>query len=845
MTRSATKHRSCCGITTVATLLLWLLAAALPLGAQPPPVTSAARPAPPLPSPGSPATLRAAIHDLVTTFGPRYPQGAEFLKRLDACVSAQEFAALQREALVANPLVSGQPILFIVRHQYKPDHHNTETLFQTGEINTGKFEGGSAMKVVDLAKGGETKTLIEMADGVVRDPEMDFSGGRVLFSMRKDIHDDYHVYECKSDGSGVRQFTFAGGVSDIDPFYLPDGSIVFSSTREPKYCMCNRHIMANLYRMDADGANIHQIGKSTLFEGHGALMPDGRILYDRWEYVDRNFGSAQGLWTVSPDGTGHAVYWGNNKMSPGAAIEARVIPGTERVVCTFGSCHDRPWGAIAMVDRSLAIDGRAAVVRTWPASAMDRVDHGGFDEFKATYPKYQDPYPLSDKYFLCSRMTGNGEQMGLYLLDVFGNEILLHVEGPGCFDPMPFSARPRPPAIPTRRDFANKEGYFYVADVYQGTHMTGVKRGAVKWLRVIESPEKRFWTGPNWFGQGAEAPAMNWHDFNNKRILGTVPVEADGSAYFAVPADRFVYFQLLDENGMMVQSMRSGTIVQSGEWQGCAGCHDERRAAPASDARAMALRRPPSRLNGWHGAPHYFNYMTDVQPVFNKYCVRCHDAGTKAGAKLLLVGDRDLIFNFSYNELWRKKYIHVVGAGPAEVQSAYSWGSHASKLVAAIRKCREKYQVSDEDLDRVITWVDLNAPYYPTYASAYPANLAGRSPLNDRQLARLEELTGVLFRKDIHCDANRGPQISFDRPELSPCLAKFADRNDPHCREAIAIIQAGKETLAKCRRGDTADFQACEVDQQRDVKYLERARIEARNRAAIREGKKVYDERDP
>ena len=847
MTRPAIKHRPFRWIATVTVLSLWVLAVALPLHAQQaaPPAKSAAKPAPPpLPSPGSPATLRAAINDLVTTFGPRYPRGAEFLKRLDAGMGAQEFAALQREALAANPLVSGQPLLFIVRHQYKPDHHNTETMFQTGEINTAKFEGGSAMKTMDFAKGGEAGTLLESADGVVRDPEMHFSGGKIIFSMRKNVRDDYHVYECNANGGGLRQLTSAAGVSDIDPLYLPDGSIAFSSTREPKYCMCNRHIMANLYRMDADGANILQIGKSTLFEGHGALMPDGRILYDRWEYVDRNFGSAQGLWTVSPDGTGHAVYWGNNKMSPGAVIQARVIPGTGRVVCTFSSCHDRPWGAIAIVDRSLAVDGRAAVIRTWPASAMDLVDHGGFDEFKKVYPKYQDPYPLSEKYFLCSRMTGNGEQTGLYLLDVFGNEILLHAEGPGCFDPMPLSPRPRSPAIPTRQDFANKQGYFYVANVYQGTHMAGVKRGAVKWLRVVESPEKRFWTNPNWFGQGAEAPAMNWHDFNNKRILGVVPVEEDGSAYFAVPADRFVYFQLLDENGMMVQSMRSGTIVQSGEWQGCAGCHDERRAAPPGDARALALRRPPSDMNGWHGAPRYFNYMTDVQPVFDKYCVRCHDVGTKAGAKLILAGDRDLIFNFSYNELWRKNYIHVVGAGPAEIQPAYSWGSHASKLAAAIRKCRQKYQVNDDDLDRVLTWIDLNAPYYPTYASAYPANLAGRSPLDDKQLARLEELTGVLFRKDIHCETNRGPQISFDRPEISPCLAKFADRNDPRCQEAIAIIRAGRETLAKLHRGDTADFQACEVDQQRNVKYLERAGIEARNRAAIREGKKIYDDRD-
>ncbi|MBM3891039.1 MAG: hypothetical protein FJ388_18150, partial [Verrucomicrobia bacterium] len=425
-------------------------------------------PLPPLPSSGEPATLRAAIGDLTATFGARYGGSAEYLARLSeieqqlratdvgALARARsDFAALQREALIANPLVSGQPILFVARQQYTRGHHNTETFFPAAqhEYNTGKFTPGGAMKVIDLLRGGAVRTLVDLLDGVVRDPEVHFSGRKIVFSMRKNAADSYHIYEINSDGSGLRQLTFAKDVDDLDPLYLADGSIAFSSTREPKYCMCNRHIMANLYRMEADGANIHQIGKSTLFEGHGALLPDGRILYDRWEYVDRNFGDAQGLWTVNPDGTGVAVYWGNNTGSPGGVLDARPIPGTGRVVCTFTSCHDRPWGAIAIVDRALGLDGPSAVVRTWPADAKRLVNiKGGFDDFLAVHPKYEDPYPLSDKYFLCSRMTGHGEEMGIYLLDVFGNEILLHVEKDpsrptphaprptsilGCYDPMP------------------------------------------------------------------------------------------------------------------------------------------------------------------------------------------------------------------------------------------------------------------------------------------------------------------------------------------------------------------------------------------------------------------------
>ncbi|MBI3921328.1 MAG: hypothetical protein HY318_07925, partial [Armatimonadetes bacterium] len=624
-----------------------------------------------------------------------------------------------------SPVEAGTPLtrgtlLFVVRPQYRPDHHNTETMFQTGEINTGSFVGGGALKTIDLATGA-VKTLLAVPEGIVRDPEVHFSGKTIVFSMRRNLRDDYHLYEMKADGSALKQLTFAPGVSDIDPLYLPDDTILFSSTREPKYCMCNRHIMANLFRMEADGSNVHQIGKNTLFEGHASLLPDGRILYDRWEYVDRNFGDAQGLWVCNPDGTNHGVCYGNNTPSPGAVIDARPIPGSQRILCIFGSCHDRPWGALAMLDLRRGFDGRSPVLRTWPPQAMDLVRNPGtvndaWDTYLGVTPKYEDPYPLNDQYFLCSRMTGKGEQMGIYLVDTSGNETLLHVEDPGCYDPMLLAPRERPPIIPSRRDYHTAVGYFYVHDVYLGTHVRGVHRGSVRWLRVIESPEKRFWTYPAWMGQGTIAPAMNWHDFNNKRILGTVPVEPDGSAYFGVPADKFVYFQLLDQNGMMVQSMRSGTMVQSGERTGCVGCHEYRQTTPRNTRTPRALKRSPSKLTPWYGDPRLFSYMAEVQPVFDKHCVSCHDYGKDAGAKLNLSADRNPAFNTSYSELWRKGFVKVVGAGPAEIQPAYSWGSHASRLIQVLRAGHQGVRLDGESSDRLVTWLDLNAPYYPTYA---------------------------------------------------------------------------------------------------------------------------------
>lgn len=753
--------------------------------------------------------------------------------------------AARADTVLSNPLLTDHPLLFVSRPQYKPDHHNTATMFQVGEINTDSFEGGSALKMVDLGRGEIVTTLLEAPKGIVRDPEVSFDGRKILFSMRREKYDDYHLYEINSDGSELRQLTFARGVADIDPIYLPDGDIVFSSTREPKYCMCNRHIMANLYRMGPDGANIHQIGKNPLFEGHASLMPDGRILYDRWEYVDRNFGSAQGLWTANPDGTSHLAYWGNNTHSPGAMLDARIVPGTQQAVCTFSSCHDRPWGAIALIDRRLGLDGRPGVVRTWPAPAIELVDHGNFDQFIKVQPKYEDPYPLSESYFLCSRMTGRGEQMGVYLLDLAGNESLVYAEKDarlGCFDPMPLAVRARPPVVAGRRTFVGT-GEFFVADVYRGTHMAGVQRGMVKWLRVVETPEKRTWTHPSWNGQGQEAPAMNWHDFNNKCILGTIPVEEDGSAYFTAPADAFVYFQLLDENGMMVQSMRSGTTIQPGERQGCIGCHEGRlESAPAAvTPMPRALRRGPSALEGWYGPARTFSYLAEVQPVFDKHCVACHDFGTKAGKKLLLCGDKTLTFNVSYEELWRKKYIKVVGAGPPEIVQAMSWGSHASPLAKEVLEKYKAGKLDKERFDRIIAWIDLNAPYYPEYGTAYPNNLAGRSPLTDSELKRLEALTGIPFAAQADQAKSPGPTVTFDRPEKSPCLEQFDRRSRPQYKEALAIIETGKQRLAELPRGDTAGFVACEADRAREEKYAARRSVELRNREAILRGQKVYD----
>ncbi|MDP6635684.1 MAG: hypothetical protein QGG42_12350 [Phycisphaerae bacterium] len=853
------------------------------------------------PQTNSPASLKAAVGHLISTFGDRYPQGRQFLSEIDRLKPGDKeaLAELQRKALIANPLVSGRPILFVTRSQYINEHGTEATMYQTGEINTRCFRGGGALKLLDAATEKVT-TILAAPKGVIRDPEVHFDGKKVVFAMRRDVDDDYHVYEINTDGDNLKQLTFAPRVSDIQPVYMPDGKIIFSSTRDPKYIPCQRHLMANLFSMNGDGSNIRQIGYNTQFEGRASLMPDGRILYTRWEYVDKHYASAYGLWTANPDGTNHALYWGGYGWQPGPVVDARVVPGTRRFLAVFSAVHELAWGAMVIGDRSRGLDGMEPIVRSWPADIRPHMSHwnreervgGRFDSFRGIRVKYEDPYPLSKEFILCSRQLAHRKPMGLFLVDTFGNELPLHSEAPGCFDPMPIASRTRPPVIPTRVDLSKTAGTFHVQNVYIGESMDRVKVGAVKFIRVVEAPSKRTfpprgigdWT-PARSGDSHHPVATNWHHYNNKRILGRAPVEADGSAYFSVPAGKFVYFQLLDADGMMIHSMRSGAMLQPGESASCVGCHEDHLKPVSSPAakRSTALKRAPSPLAPWYGPARKFSYAREVQPVLDKHCIRCHDYDAKddtdgKAAAINLSGDKGPAFNLSYTNLmarspaiWvrpkpddAKPLISSVGAGPTKVIGPYTWGSHRSALVDMLRAGHKpagaagkpRVKLSAEDLDRIITWVDLNVPYYPSHVTYYRTNTFGRCPLDHKEMVALGRLAAAAPGKVKYgwnnansysvpqlnrLIMNHGSPINFTRPARSLCLTGFTDRTNPKYVQALALIGKGAQRLRDHPRSDMPNFTPCPADQARLDYLAKRQAVEQRNRQAIIAGTKVYD----
>ena len=789
------------------------------------------------------------------------------------------FSAFAAEFAKSKPLAD-KSIVCVLRAQYPVDHHNTANIFQRGEINQNSWhklaKGGSRLFKIDFdAEGNPSQTiLLELPKGIIRDLEASYDASRILFSMRKSFEDSYHIYEMDLKSRKIKQLTRLAEVSDIDPIYLPDGDIAFASTRAAKYCGCNRHIMCNLYKMSPDGANITQIGNSIEFEGTPSITRDGKILYTRWEYVDRNFSGAQGLWTCNPDGTRHALYWGQETKNP--ALNGIQIPNSSKVAAILSSCHDIAWGALAIIDKNIGVEGEKSVVKIFPESARKLIDKPGdkyADSMKAVKIKYEDPEPISEKFILSSRQASEKSQtMNLYLTDIeSGTDVLVgkSTEGMGLFDAK-LLARRTPPmtAAPQRSYDTSEKALAYVSDVYEGTHLKGVKRGDIKYLRIVENPPKLYWSDGYWENEGSQAPAMNYDDYDDKIILGTVPVESDGSAYFEVPAEKFIYLQALDANGDMLQTMRSGMSILPGEIASCAGCHESRTAPPPASLRhSLALKRKPSKIKptpaGATGSE--FSYIKNIQPILDKHCVKCHDFGGKGSEKIVLCGDRGLVFNQSYLQLHSKKAISAIGAGPDAVVEANTWGAKHSKIVRMIRNGHSGVKMPENEFAVLRAWIDLNAPYYSTEDSAYPQNPSGRSPLAFAEIQRIFELAapeaekigyskkeileqkapfGVwknnVIKNRIAARLYRFEIVSFDRPEMSP-IFKAIPKGTPAYGEALEIIRQGARRLDSKPRADMESFASSEDAKTKNKRAAALRRLEEFARKAIENGEKFFD----
>lgn len=594
-----------------------------------------------------------------------------------------------------------------------------------------------------------------------------------------------HLYEINLNGSGLRQLTDDRVYCDREPAYLPNGDVVFSSDRGCGASQCGAAPLAysdfglpNLYRVSADGKSIERLTFNKDVDRYPHCLNNGLIGYMRWDYQERFWQWPHALWTIRPDGTMNDGLFKVHFKDPQSVREPRSIPGSEKLVVIACGHHAPPEGAVAVVDPSLGVNNPMGLRYVTPScsplegglGSSPTVAEGGVPDRGGLY---RTPWPLSEKAFLVSYAfhSPRNTSYAAYYIDVWGNKELIHRDAVmDVLCPMPVSPRPKPPILPSQAAPESNYAVCYVDDVNRD--MPGIKPGTVRYLRISEQLQWYFGkndnTGPiRWTPGTQHSRNFGYWTWSPTRVIGTVPVEKDGSAYFKVPTGLAVYFQALDENLMEVRRMRSHIEFRPGEFRGCVGCHETKQHVPTMRMSGrLALGREPSLPTPppW-GDVAIVDYEKHVQPILDRHCVRCHDANDPKGFDLSASPDpygfaqsyRTLFgipkgvptplgegFREAYAEIPRlekaedalyesvKRRIYSPGdllclsnhmSGP-EVTQPKQFGSHQSRLVLTLLKDethRKEAALSRDEWESLVTWVDANAPYHSTFFQYFDA----------------------------------------------------------------------------------------------------------------------------
>ncbi|MBP7949337.1 MAG: hypothetical protein KA004_06750 [Verrucomicrobiales bacterium] len=618
---------------------------------------------------------------------------------------------------LSGPMRDVEEVVFAARGVNPTDGHWYANFgYYSHDPNRKAWVEGAKLYKLNLRTRALT-ALLDDPRGGVRDPQVSYDGKQVLFSYRPGGTEHYHLYELPLTEQtvgrdakdapnpplpppGLRQLT-SGPFDDIEASYLPDGGIVFVSSRCKRWVNCWLTQVAVLHRCDADGANIRVLSSNNEHDNTPWPLPDGRILYTRWEYVDRSQVHFHHLWAMNPDGTSQMTWFGN--LHPGITmIDARPIPGTDRIVASFSPGHGQREhdGVVTVVDPKGGPDAKEF------ARSISKGAH------------FRDPWAFTENCFLAAAHTSlvvmDGTGRTEEILKLPAADLAAKLE---CHEPRPFTPRPREPVLQQRVKPTETTGRMVLADVNHGRNMTGVKAGDIKKLLVLETlPMPVHYTG------GME-PISYGGTFTLERILGTVPVEQDGSAYFEVPALRSVFFVALDERDMAVKRMQSFTSVQPGETLSCVGCHEHRSQTPRTDFHTtLAVRKAPAKIEPVRDVPDVIDFPRDVQPVLTTLCGDCHSyektarGGPRAG-RLLLTGDRGPVFSHSYYMLTIARLFADGRNQPKSNYDPRALGSSASRLLTMLDGTHHGVQASEHQKKLLRLWIETGAAYPGTYAA--------------------------------------------------------------------------------------------------------------------------------
>jgi hypothetical protein len=666
-----------------------------------------------------------------------------------------ELRKITRQAQFSNPLLDFDNILFLGYASPGSGHMCDQYYGWNARSGGGlyilrdfKTDSPTLINVVEnsTVENGRLQGQ-RITGGPFMSPDLSFDGDTIAFAWAD--NQCWHIFRVNVDGSNLRQLTdgenprhdlstynplaeFNARQNDFDPCWLPGGRIAFISQRRGGLGRCHGRDAPSytLFSMNSDGSDIICIDWHETNEWHPSVNNDGMIVYTRWDYVDREDCIAHHLWTCFPDGRDprapHGNYpvplttlsgsnWPDGRvLRPFGEWNIRAIPGSRKYVATAGAHHEQSFGSFVIIDTRVEDDDRMSQVQRltpeepFPESEAPQYD---MDGVRSTYQRYGTAWPLSEDYYLCSYDNN------IVLLDRWGNkELIWTVENvPGSatrlIDPIPVKARAMPPVIPTqtfqgeRLTENSPNATIYVNNVYVTDEFGALPEGVnIKWMRIVQIFPK--------MTNNANDPNTGYFTETLARLpLGVVPVEDDGSVYCEAPVEKEIYFQLLDERGMAVQSMRSGTYVHPGEQMSCTGCHESKWEAIPITPNPLAMQRPPSRLEP-EVDPQYiwpYSFHRAVAPVLQEKCAPCHN--NQGGPDMSYGSLRNYAFGFDGHQ--RCNYLVPRWGGSRTLPGEF--GSHYARLTDYLDESHYNVSLTDDEFRRITMWLDLNSVELSAY----------------------------------------------------------------------------------------------------------------------------------
>lgn len=694
--------------------------------------------------------------------------------------NAEKAVANKRAILLANPLLNGDKIL-TVRYQLgnrdrramAPELGTQSNNWSNQESARRKGFNADIVELSNLRDEVQIRTIYKPDNtSSIADLKLHWDGDRAMFTQTMSDN-RWNVFEVKLNNGDCKKLIDnpEPDLEFYDGTYLPDGRIIANSNigYQGVPCVNGSDPVGNMVLYTPQSKNLRRLTFDQDANWNPVIMNNGRVMYTRWEYTDLTHYYTRIVMNMNPDGTEQKALYGSGSMFPNSTFDVQPLPGYASAFVGIISGHHgvaRSGRLILFIlfDPAKARKGAAGMLQEIPHRNRPIVEEVKDRLVDGVWPQFIKPSPLNDTYFLVAAKLDKNDLWGIYLVDKFDNVTCLHkMEGEGYISPIAVRKTVTPPAIPDRVKLDDKQATVFIQDIYEGEGLKGIPRGTVKSLRLHAYEYAYVQTQSD----------HNWHGIQSgwdiKRMLGTVPVEEDGSVIFKIPANTPVSIQPLDKDGVAVQWMRSWLTGQPGEIVSCVGCHEDQNQI-VIPKRVIASQKAPHALTPPEGGTRSFTFDLEVQPILDRACIACHNGEGKAFD--LRGGKKDgKGYGTSYLNL--HPYVHRQGGeGDMVVLYPYEYHPNTSELVRLLKKGHYNVQLTDAEWRKIYNWIDYNAPD----KGYFNANVLKSFPYQGYdQIERRKQLTdkyaggaGVDWKKEI---ADYAAQLK-NKGEIKPVMPK-------------------------------------------------------------------------